>query len=150
MPVICPAWRSALSDRRELLGRLPLFAGLSDAQRESVERLFFLVERDHGDTIVAEGDDSAVNFYVITEGEAVVSVKGKEVNRLGPGDHFGETALLKHRARLATVTAAGRLEMLAISGWNFSQLLAIDAGIRQAIEQAAADYVDRNDASTVA
>ena len=139
-----------MSDRHELVRGIPLFSALSGEQRESVERLFFHVQRNDGDTVVTEGDDGAVNFYVITAGEAIVSVKGKEVNRLGPGDYFGETALIKSRPRAATVTAAGHLEMLAISGWNFSQLLAVDAGIRAAIEQAAAGHVAGNDASRVA
>ena len=126
-----------MSDRGELVGSIPLFAGLSEKQRDSIERLFFQVERNDGDTVIAEGDDSPVNFYVITAGEAVVSVQGKEVNRLGPGDYFGEYALTKRRPRSATVTAEGPLEMLAISGWNFDHLLASDSGIRTAVEQAA-------------
>ena len=138
-----------MSDRHELVNAIPLFSTLSGEQRDSIERLFFHVARDDGDTIVAEGDDGAVNFYVITAGEAVVSVAGKEVNRLGPGDYFGETALLKSRPRAATVIAAGPLEMLAISGWNFSQLLNVDSGIRDAIEQAAAGHVAGKDSGKV-
>ena len=130
-----------MSDRHELVRSIPLFSTLSEEQRGAIARLFFHVARNEGDTIVAEGDDGAVNFYLITAGEAVVSVGGKEVGRLGPGDYFGETALLKSRPRAATVTAAERLEMLAISGWNFSQLLAVDADIRDAIERAAAGHV---------
>ena len=129
-----------MSDRRELVSGIPLFAKLSEAQRQSIERLFFRVERSDGETIVAEGDDSPVNFYVITDGEAVVSMQGKEVRRLKAGDFFGETALAANTARTATVTAAGPVEMLAISGWNFSQLLAADAGIRDAVTQAVADH----------
>lgn len=135
-----------MSDRYELVRAIPLFSGLSGEQRAAIERLFFHVARGDGDTIVTEGDEGAVNFYVITAGEAVVSVKGKEVGRLGPGDYFGETALIKSRPRAATVTAAGPLEMLAVSGWNLSQLLAVDAGVRTAIEQAAAAHAGDTEA----
>jgi CRP-like cAMP-binding protein len=128
----------AMSDRHELVSAIPLFSGLSAEQRTSIERLFFHVRREDGDNIVTEGDDGAVNFYVITDGEAVVSVHGKEVGRLGPGDYFGEAALIKSRPRAATVTAAGTLEMLAVSGWNLAQLLEVDTAIRDAIEQAVA------------
>ena len=134
-----------MSDRSDLVSAIPLFAGLSGEQRDSVERLFFRVERGDGDTIVAEGDDAAVNFYLITAGEAVVSLQGKEINRLGPGDYFGEMALTKRRPRSATVTANGKLEMLAISGWNFSQLLSTDPAIRTAVDQAVADRVESDD-----
>jgi CRP-like cAMP-binding protein len=130
-----------MSDRGDLVSTIPLFGGLSEEQRDSVARLFFQVERSDGDTVVAEGDDSAVNFYVITSGEAVVSVEGREINRLRRGDYFGEMALTKRRPRSASVTAVGSLEMLAISGWNFAQLLSTDPGIRRAVEQAIADHV---------
>ncbi|HZS15314.1 MAG TPA: cyclic nucleotide-binding domain-containing protein [Candidatus Dormibacteraeota bacterium] len=127
-----------MGDDVDLVGAIPLFAGLTEAQRGSIQPLFFRVERNDGDTIVSEGDDSAVNFYVITAGEAVVSVQGREINRLGPGDYFGETALTTRRPRTATVTAAGRVELLAISGWNFSQLLAAHEDIKRALQHAAA------------
>jgi CRP-like cAMP-binding protein len=54
-------------------------------------------------------------------------------------------ALTKRRPRSATVTADGPLEMYAISGWNFDQLLASDAGIRQAVEHAIAEHVDADE-----
>jgi len=125
----------------DLVGRVPLFAGLSAEQRDAVARLLFRVERGDGDVIVAEGDDSVANFYVITAGQAVVSAGGAEINRLGPGDYFGEMALTRRRPRSATVTAAGPVEMLAISGWNFAQLLSTDPGISSAVEQAVADHI---------
>lgn len=131
-----------MSDRADLVSRIPLFAELSDAQRESVEQLLFPVERRDGDTVIAEDDDSPVNFYLITGGEAVVSVQGKEVSRLGPGDYFGEVALTGRRSRSATVIAKGPLEMLAISAWNFAQLLSVDAGVRDAVERAAGEHLD--------
>lgn len=131
-----------MSDRSDLVSAIPLFAGLTGQQRDAIERLFFRVERGDGDTVVAEGDDSAVNFYVITAGEAVVSLQGKEINRLGPGDYFGEMALTKRSPRSATVKASGTLEMLAISGWNFGQLLATDPGIRTAVDEAVAEHAE--------
>ena len=130
-----------MSDPGDLVGGIPLFSGLTGEQRDSIARLFFRVERNDGETIVAEGDDSAVNFYVIAAGEAVVSADGREINRLGPGDYFGEMALTKRKPRSATVTAAGKLEMFAISGWNFDQLLAADAGFRETVQQAIAQHV---------
>ena len=52
---------------------------------------------------------SGVGFFIIAEGEASVSVDGVEVSRIGPGDHFGELALISEDARTATVTAVTRL-----------------------------------------
>jgi len=133
-----------MGDRADLVGGIPLFATLTEAQRGTVERLFFPVQRSDGETIVAEGDESAVNFYVLTSGEAVVSMHGREINRLQPGDFFGEVALTTRTPRSATVTARGSVELLAISGWNFSQLLATDGEIREALQQAAAECAERD------
>ncbi len=129
-----------MGNRGDMVDSIPLFAGLSEAQRAEIERLFFPVQRADGETVVAEGDDSAVNFYVITAGEAVVSMQGREVRRLRRGDYFGEVALAGQRPRSATVTAQGPLELLAVSGWNFSQLLSADPGIRSALEEAVARH----------
>jgi Na+:H+ antiporter len=129
-------------DRGDLVGRIPLFTGLSAEQRAALGKLFFSIERDDGDTIVSEGDDGVANFYVITGGEAVVTSGGREINRLGPGDYFGEMALVRGGARSATVRAVGHLEMLAISGWNFAEFLSADAAIGDAIKQAIVDNIE--------
>jgi len=50
-------------------------------------------------------------------------------------------ALTRRLPRSATVTAVGPVEMLAISGWNFAELLATDPAIRQAVDQAVADHL---------
>ena len=62
---------------------------------------------------------SGVGFFIVAEGEAAVSVDGQEVARLGPGDHFGELALISEDVRAATVTAATRLRCLVIAFWDF-------------------------------
>ncbi len=134
-----------MSDRGDLVGSIPLFAGLTGEQRESIARLFFHVERNAGETIVTEGDDSDANLYFITSGEAVVTKGGGEINRMGAGDYFGEIAPAQRRPRSATVTAVHPVEMLAVSGWNFAQFLSTDAGIRRAVEQAVANHVAGDD-----
>jgi len=60
-----------------------------------------------------------VGFFVITGGEASVSVDGMEVAKLGPGDHFGELALISEQVRSATVTAEGHLQCLVMAFWDF-------------------------------
>ena len=62
---------------------------------------------------------SGVGFFVITEGEAVVSVGGKDVTTLLAGDHFGELALVSESERTATVTARTSLRCLEIPFWDF-------------------------------
>jgi CRP-like cAMP-binding protein len=76
-----------------------------------------------GTTVLREGKMSGVGFFVISEGEASVSVGGKEVAQLGPGDHFGELGLIGHRARSATVTATTPLTCQVMATWDLEELV---------------------------
>ena len=62
---------------------------------------------------------SGVGFFIVAEGEASVTVDGREVARIGPGDHFGELALINEDARTASVTAVTRLRCHVIAFWDF-------------------------------
>ena len=62
---------------------------------------------------------SGISFFIVAEGEGAVSVEGEEVARVGPGDYFGEMALITEEARTATVTAVTRLRCHAIAFWDF-------------------------------
>jgi CRP-like cAMP-binding protein len=101
------------------LRRVPLFGGLSDRQlkrfaNDCKERQF-----PPGTTVVRQGKMSGISFFVVVDGEAAVTVDGKEVGRLGPGDHFGELALVLNRERSATVTAVTDLQCLVAASWDF-------------------------------
>ena len=65
---------------------------------------------------------SGIGFFMITDGEASVVVDGREVARLGAGEHFGELALISEGVRTATVTAATPLECLEITFWDFRRI----------------------------
>ena len=96
-----------------------LFSGLSQRQLRQLARLVKERQFSPGVTVVKEGTMSGVGFFVVAEGEAAVSVDGIEIARIGPGDHFGELALITEDARSATVTAATRLRCHAIAFWDF-------------------------------
>jgi CRP-like cAMP-binding protein len=66
---------------------------------------------------------SGVDFFVIVDGEVAVTVDGKEVARLGPGDHFGELALIGERERSSTVTALSDVRCIAIASWHFRRFV---------------------------
>jgi CRP-like cAMP-binding protein len=66
-----------------------------------------------------EGEKSGISFFVIVEGTATVSVDGDQIRQLGPGDHFGELALISKRVRSATVTADGPMRCLGMRFWDF-------------------------------
>jgi CRP/FNR family transcriptional regulator, cyclic AMP receptor protein len=106
----------------EALAAVPLFSQLT---RKDLSRLGrAVVERKYksGETIVKEGEQ-AVAFFMITKGkvEAVTgSVKNPtKLNELGPGQVFGEMALLDGMPRVATVKAMTDTECLVLSRWDF-------------------------------
>jgi CRP-like cAMP-binding protein len=101
------------------LKRVPLFSSLSQRQLRRLARDFREREVESGTRLVGEGEKGANSFFVIVDGAATVTVDGKEVGQLGPGDHFGELALISERVRSATVTADGPVRCLALGFWDF-------------------------------
>jgi CRP/FNR family cyclic AMP-dependent transcriptional regulator len=101
------------------LKRVPLFSPLSQRQLGRLARQVGEREFAPGTSIVLEGQKNAVSFFIVAEGEASVTIGGKHVRTLGPGDHFGELALITERERNATVTATTPLRCLIIPFWNF-------------------------------
>ena len=106
-------------DTVEALKRVPLLSGLDPKELRQLAESF--TERDFpaGTVVVKQGDERGIGFFVITEGTAQVSAGGQDVAVLGPGDHFGEIALLGDRVRTATVTAETDLHTLVTSVWEF-------------------------------
>ena len=111
-----------MADVTEQLKRVPLFSGLNQRQLKRLQRDFRERRFKPGTSVVREGEMSGVGFFIITDGEASVVVNGREVARLGPGDHFGEFALISEETRAATVTAETQLHCLEITFWDFRRL----------------------------
>jgi CRP/FNR family transcriptional regulator, cyclic AMP receptor protein len=121
----------------ELLQRIPLFAGLPSRELERLSGSFKERTFDAGDTIASEGEGAA-GFFVIESGEAAVVVGGDERARLGPGDYFGDVALIDMGARTATVTAESELHCYGLTFWDFRPLVENDARIAWPLLQAMA------------
>jgi len=88
-----------------------------------------------GETVTAEGQ-TGVGFFVIEEGEATVTVAGDERRKLGPGDYFGEVALLNDSARTATITADSELRCYGLTSWEFRPLVETHGSIAWKLLQA--------------
>lgn len=111
-----------MADHIEQLKRVPLFAGIPDAQLKRIangvrERRF-----EPGASIVSAGE-TGHGFYLIVEGLAEVQREGRVVRTLGPGEYFGELALLRDQPRSATVVAKTPTTCLALMRWDFKGIL---------------------------
>jgi CRP/FNR family cyclic AMP-dependent transcriptional regulator len=100
------------------LKRVSLFEDLDDRDLERLANEFKERSFPAGASVVSEGASGAA-FFVITDGYATVTVHGEERATLGPGDHFGEIALLDEGVRSATVIAATELRCYGLTPWEF-------------------------------
>jgi CRP/FNR family transcriptional regulator, cyclic AMP receptor protein len=112
----------------ELLRRVPLFQGLDEKQLQTVSRNFTDRTFPAGRPITNEGG-GGVGFFVIEDGEAVVSVGGEERRTLGPGDYFGEVALIDEGSRTATIEAKTDVKAYGLTPWQFRPLVEENASI---------------------
>jgi pyruvate,water dikinase len=119
----------------DALKPVPLFADLDNAQREKVTRLFRERRFARGETVVREGSGGAA-FFLITSGAASVSVAGEERGTLGPGDWFGEIALIDEGPRSATVVATTDLVCQGVTVWDFRPLVEGDGALAWRLLQA--------------
>ncbi|MGA8261264.1 MAG: PEP/pyruvate-binding domain-containing protein [Arenicellales bacterium] len=104
------------------LRRTQLFGDLTRKEGEQVARLFKERKFAKGETVIMEGSGGAA-FFLIDSGQATVTARGVELATLGPGDYFGELALIDGGPRSATVTAASDLACRGITFWEFRPLV---------------------------
>jgi CRP/FNR family cyclic AMP-dependent transcriptional regulator len=106
----------------DVLQGVRLFADLDRREVEQIARLFKERSFPAGEAIIREGTGGAA-FYVIESGEVTVTIGGETRATLGPGDYFGEIALLDEGPRIATVTAATELRCHGLTLWEFKPLV---------------------------
>lgn len=104
------------------LGRMPLFEGLSKKDLMTLANVTEDMEVAAG-KVLCRQDDYGREFFVIVEGEADVSRGGTHVATLGPGEIFGEIALIEHSRRTATVTAKTPLRFFVMTNQAFWALI---------------------------
>lgn len=121
----------------ELLRRVPLFNGLDDKHLKRLGESFTDRPFTAGQELVTEGS-GGVGFFVIESGQARVSVEGEHRAELGPGDYFGEIALIDGGPRTATVIAASDLVCYGLTFWEFRPLVEGNGAIGWKLVQALA------------
>ena len=104
------------------LARAPLFEGLSKKELTNLAKSTDDLEVAAGKVLCKEGELGR-EFFVIVEGEAEVWRGGQKVDTMGPGDFFGEIALVEKSHRTATVTATTPLRFFVLTSQSFWSLL---------------------------
>ena len=130
------------NEAAQLLQNVQLFSGLDPRELETIARTVHERTFTPGEVVAEEGQ-GGVGFFVIREGNAKVEVGGQEVRTLGPGDHFGEIALITEGPRTATVKADTELKCYGLTPWEFRPLVQTNANIAWKILQALARQVDQ-------
>ena len=107
----------------DLIKGVPLFAGASKGELAKIAGIADEVDLPAGRTLIKEGD-SAREFFVLIDGTADVTQDGKQIGKImGPGDFFGEIALVAKAPRTATITTTSPVRALVITDRAFRQLL---------------------------
>ena len=122
------------------IGRVQLFADMDRRQAEQIARLLKERRFAKGETVIMEGSGGAA-FFIIESGQATVSRKGVDIATLGPGDHFGEIALIDGGPRSATVTAATDLVCYGLTFWEFRPLVERNGTLAWKLLQALAKQI---------
>jgi CRP/FNR family transcriptional regulator, cyclic AMP receptor protein len=112
----------------EALRKVPLFADLDNNELEQIASSMRERRFEPGDTVTQEGA-GGVGFFVVEEGQADVTVGGESKGSIGPGDYFGEIALINESPRTATLTASTDMVCYGMTSWDFKPLVESNSAI---------------------
>lgn len=115
------------------LASVPLFESLSPAELAELAGWFEVRDVAVGVRLVGEGA-TGYSFFVIGDGRVAVTARGTELATLGPGDFFGEAALLQAGRRTATVTTTAPSRIFVLFGNDFARLKARHRGVAAEFE----------------
>ena len=118
-----PFRRGSRNAKVELLRDVSLFSACSNRELARIASLADEIEVPEGRVLIRQGEPGR-EFFVIVEGKAKVSARGRRAKTLGPGAGVGELSLLDQGPRSATVTAESDMYLLVLDSRSFSSLIA--------------------------
>jgi len=128
-------------EARRLEG-IGFFSGLSKKELEKLAQWTDEVSVPRGEALATEGD-FAHEFFVIQRGSAEVRQNGERVAELGPGEFFGEIALLETERRTASVVATTPMDLIVMFQREFKQMEREMPGVADRIRAAIRARLDR-------
>ena len=130
-------------EKVELLKRIPLFAECTKAELNEIAMDADEREAPDGDILAEEGRRGR-EFFILVEGTVAVRRAGRKMAGLGPGDWFGEIAILTYKPRTATVTATSRVRLLVISDRAFRRAVETTPRIALKVLRNVAERLERD------
>lgn len=123
--------------RTDPLESVPLFSACSRRELKQLQSLLDEISVPEGKVLTREGETGR-EFFVVLEGRADVSRRGRRLATLKPGDFFGELSLIDQGPRTATVTAATAMTLYVMASREFSVLLDKHPGVARKVMRALA------------
>ena len=124
----------------ELIQKVPLFSSLSKGELAEVASIADEIDFREGKELIRQGARGR-EFFVLLDGAVDVTQDGRRINQLGPGDFFGEIALVAKTPRSATVEATSPVSALVIEARSFRALLEHSPQIQLRVLQSLAERV---------
>lgn len=131
-------------EKLEHLRRVPLFSRLGRSELERVGQLTDEIEVGL-DQLLTEQGETGHEFFIVLDGRLMVLDGHRPIATLGPGDFFGEIALIESRPRTATVRAEGISRLMVIGHREFHALMDEFPEVRRAVMDALADRLRQNE-----
>jgi CRP/FNR family transcriptional regulator, cyclic AMP receptor protein len=126
------------NQKLDLIDKVPLFSRCSRAQKQQIAKIADEIDLREGKEMTREGA-AGREFFILLEGRADVRKNGRKINTLGPGDFFGEIALVSREPRTATVVATAPVRALVVTDRSFRRLLDETPQIKDKVMEAMAE-----------
>lgn len=137
-----------MESKQDLLHRVPLFERLGRKELERLGQLADDIDAPSGRVLMRQGDHGS-EMFVISSGRVRIDRDGETIAQLGPGDWFGEMALLSEGSRSATATTEEPSQLFVVAHREFHALMDEMPSVRVAVFECVADRLRKLEATAV-